>query len=39
MSIVKAMIAPIVAAGLLLAAQVAQAHCDGLDGPVVGAAA
>jgi uncharacterized protein DUF6448 len=38
MSVVKAMIAPILAAGLLFAAQGVQAHCDGLDGPVVGAA-
>jgi hypothetical protein len=38
MFVVKALIAAIVAAGLLFAAQGVQAHCDGLDGRVVGAA-
>ena len=38
MSGVKMLIAAIVAAGLLLGAQGVRAHCDGLDGPVVGAA-
>jgi uncharacterized protein DUF6448 len=38
MSATKMLIATVLAAGLLLGAQSAQAHCDGLDGPVVGAA-
>jgi hypothetical protein len=38
MSPTKLLIAATFAAGLLFGAQTAQAHCDGLDGPVVGAA-
>ncbi len=38
MSVVKALIAATIAAGMLFAPQSVQAHCDGLDGPVVGAA-
>lgn len=38
MSATKILIAVAFAAGLLFGAQSAQAHCDGLDGPVVGAA-
>lgn len=38
MSATKILIAAAFAAGLLFGAQSAQAHCDGLDGPVVGAA-
>ena len=38
MSATKSLIAAAFAAGLLFGAQSAQAHCDGIDGPVVGAA-